>query len=292
MVGSLSKTPNAVVCQSTGSGMIGFPHAMRQTGKTAIEGSEIQGSILHGGTAHHHLRTQSSFGSIETRRLARCRIVCHDARIVGTAPEIAVQILRNGTNIAQRNGIEFGGRCRIIVYSILVGTHPESIVVIHVQLRKRIVGDRPLVVRIVHKLAADFLGIIQINQAVMVGGNPHVSLLVSRHITDNDFAPRISRHIKAEGGQIALRPDKPFLQILMIHIDAQIGIHPIVVLAVYEGEDRMVGRESVVKDKTVHPHHLLGIAIQSADHTIDEGYHRLSVVLADTAHLIIRQRTA
>ena len=141
MVGSLSKTPHAVVCQSAGSGMIGFPHAMRQTGKTAIEGSEIQGSILHGGTAHHHLRTQSGFGSIETRRLSRSRIVNHDASIVGTAPEIAVQILRDGTNIAQRNGIEFGGRCRIIVYSVLVGTHPESIVVIHIQLRKRVVGD-------------------------------------------------------------------------------------------------------------------------------------------------------
>ena len=78
----------------------------------------------------------------------------------------------------------------------------------------------------------------------------------------------------------------------MIYIETQVGIHPIVVLAVYEGEDSMVGGEPVVKDKTVHPHHLLGIAIQSADNTIVEGDHRLSVVLADTAHLIFRQRTA
>ena len=108
MVGSLGKAPHTVAGQTAGSGMIGFPHTMRETGQSAIVGSEIQGTILHGGTAHHYLRTQSGLGTMKTGRKTGGWIIDHDALVVGTAPEIAVQILRNGADIAQRNGIEFG----------------------------------------------------------------------------------------------------------------------------------------------------------------------------------------
>ena len=126
----------------------------------------------------------------------------------------------------------------------------------------------------------------------MVGGYPHVALLILRHITNHHLRPWISRHIHAESGKIALRSDKPLLQRLVIYIDAQVGIHPIIILAIYEGKDRPVGGEFVVADKAVHPHHLLSITIQLADDTVIKGNHRLAIVFTDATHLIIRKRAA
>ena len=61
MIGRFGETPHAVAAESAGAGMIGFPHAMGIACQSTIIGTEIEGAIVHGGTADHHLGSQSRF---------------------------------------------------------------------------------------------------------------------------------------------------------------------------------------------------------------------------------------
>ena len=149
MIGCFGETPHAVAAESAGAGMIGFPHTMGIAGQSAIIGSEIEGAIVHGSTSDYHLGTQSRFRRMETGGLSGAQMIRHDARIIGSAPQNSVPVLRDGTYISYRNGIELGGCRRIIAHAILIGSHPEGIPVIYIDTQERIVGDGSTVVRIV-----------------------------------------------------------------------------------------------------------------------------------------------
>ena len=149
MIGCFGETPYTVAAESAGAGMIGFPHTMGIAGQSAIIGSEIEGAIVHGSTADHHLGAQSRFRRMETGGLTGAQMIRHDARIIGSAPQNSVPVLCDGTYISYRNGIELGGCRRIIAHAILIGSHPEGIPVIYIDTQERIVGDGSTVVRIV-----------------------------------------------------------------------------------------------------------------------------------------------
>ena len=291
MIGRFGETPHAVAAESAGSGMIGFPHAMGIACQSTIIGTEIEGAIAHGSTADHHFGAQSRIRRMETGGLSGARMICHDARIIGSTPQNAVPVLGDGTYIAQRNGIELGGCSRIIAYTILTGSHPEGIPVIYIDTQECIVGDGSTIVRIVEKLPEDFPAVIYEEQAIMIGGKPHPALGIEGNILEQHLSHR-RRHHDAHRSQEAGSAHKPLLLSLTIDIGAHIGSHPVVALVIYEGKRKLIGRKMMRGDEAILPYHLLGIAVETVDAAIYKGDQRLPIVLTDAAYLGIRQAVA
>ena len=104
------EAPDAIISQSAIGNIESLPLAILELGKAAVEGSEIHGSIRHGYAAHHNISTKPSLSQTEMPGLHGYRIIAHDSLVVGSTPQISCQILRNGTNITKRNGIELAGR--------------------------------------------------------------------------------------------------------------------------------------------------------------------------------------
>ena len=104
------EAPDAIISQSAIGNIESLPPAILELGKAAVEGSEIHGSILHGHATHHDIRAKTGLSLTEMPGLSGYRIITHDSHIVGSTPQISCQILRNGTDIAERNGIELAGR--------------------------------------------------------------------------------------------------------------------------------------------------------------------------------------
>ena len=104
------EAPDAIISQSAIGNIESLPPAILELGKAAVEGSEIHGSILHGHATHHNIRAKPRLSLTEMPGLSGYRIITHDSHIVGSTPQISCQILRNGTDIAERNGIELAGR--------------------------------------------------------------------------------------------------------------------------------------------------------------------------------------
>ena len=95
----LCHAPYTVVDQVAGAHLISFPLTVTISYHTSVEGAEVHRSITHGDTAHHDFRLQPGRTSWITYCLTRHGIVAQDTGIIGSTPQIALGILRDGAHI-------------------------------------------------------------------------------------------------------------------------------------------------------------------------------------------------
>ena len=134
MIRIFGKTPDAVIGKSARSCLKTLPSAVFILGKSTIEGTEIHRTISHGYAADNNIRSQTSFSLSESPALSGKRTVAYNTAIIGSAPEITIQILCDCTHITKRNSCEFLSSRRIISHTVLVTTYPDSSLIIHINL--------------------------------------------------------------------------------------------------------------------------------------------------------------
>ena len=91
--------PYTVVDEVACAHLISFPLTVTISYHTPVEGAEVHGAITHGYAAHHDFRLQPGRTSWITYSLTSHRIVAQDTCIVGSTPQIALDILRDGAHI-------------------------------------------------------------------------------------------------------------------------------------------------------------------------------------------------
>ena len=214
MIRIFSKTPDAVIGKSAWSCLKTLPPAVFILGKSTIEGSEIHRTITHGYAADDNIRSQTSFSLSESPTLSGKRTVAYNTAIIGSAPEITIQILRDCTHITKRNRCEFLSSRRIISHAVLVTTYPDSSLIIHINLLQGIVNDTSLCFGM-NILTADFAFEINKEETVMVGSHPKITCLIAGNIAHQDAG--WARNSNAHVGKIRTGIG-PFSSLRLIHI--------------------------------------------------------------------------
>ena len=214
MIRIFGKTPDAVIGKSAWSSLKTLPSAVFILGKSTIEGSEIHRTITHGYAADDNIRSQAGFSLSESPALSSLRTVADNTAIIGSAPEITIQILRNSTDITKWNGSEFLSVRRIISHAVLVTTYPDSSLIVHINLLQGIVNNTSLCLGM-NILTADFAFEINKEETVMVGSHPKIACLIAGNITHQNTVWR--RNSNAHVGKIRTGIG-PFSSLRLIHI--------------------------------------------------------------------------
>ena len=244
-------------------------------GKTTIEGSEIHRSITHGYAADDNIRSQSGFSLSESPALSGKRTVADNTAIIGSAPEITIQILRDCTHITKWNGSEFLSVRRIISHAVLVTTYPDSSLIIHINLLQGIVNYTSLCLGM-NILTADFAFEINKEETIMVGSHPEIACLITGNITHQNTG--WTRNINAHVGKIRTGIG-PFSCLRLIHI---IGIgyrNPEATYTIIESIGTIITGSFMGGKEGIVPENLLFLSVDTADCTIIIGNERITVNL-------------
>lgn len=256
-------------------------------GKSTIEGSEIHRTITHGYAADHNIRSQSGFSLSESPALSGQRTVADNTAIIGSAPEITIQILRNSTDITKWNGSEFLSSRRIISHAVLVATYPDSPLIVHINLLQGIVNDTSLCLGM-NILAADLALEINKEETVMVGSHPEIASLIAGNITHQNtgWARNINAHVCKIRAGIG-----PFSGLRLIHVIGITYRNPETTYTIIESIGTIITGSFMGSKEGIVPESLLFHAVDTAERTIRIGNERIAVNLGYLTDVSLFQTT-
>ena len=281
------KTPDAVIGKSARSCLKTLPSAVFILGKSTIEGTEIHRTISHGYAADDNIRSQTGFSLSESPTLSGKRTVADNTAIIGSAPEITIQILRNSTDITKWNGSEFLSSRRIISHAVLVATYPDSPLIVHINLLQGIVNDTSLCLGM-NILATDLALEINKEETVMVGSNPEIASLITGNIAHQNagWARNSNAHVLKIRAGIG-----PFSGLRLIHVIGITYRNPETTYTIIESIGTIITGSFMGSKEGIVPESLLFLAVDTAERTITIGNERIAVNLGYLTDVSLFQTT-